>query len=39
VLHHGELIADDPTDAVFRDPAVMRAYLGPRFQTTFGAPR
>jgi len=39
VLHHGELIADDPPEAVFRDPAVMRAYLGPRFQTTFGAPR
>jgi len=36
VLHHGEKIADDPPDQVFRDPAVMKAYLGPRFGGSLG---
>ncbi|HEX3465240.1 MAG TPA: ATP-binding cassette domain-containing protein [Candidatus Elarobacter sp.] len=34
VLHHGEKIADDPPALVFRDPAVMKAYLGPRFEAS-----
>lgn len=36
VLHHGEKIADDPPEQVFRDPAVMKAYLGPRFGGSLG---
>ncbi len=28
VLHHGEKIAEGPPDAVVRDPAVLRSYLG-----------
>ena len=31
VLHHGELIADDPADEVIREPRVIEAYLGSRF--------
>ncbi len=33
VLHHGEKIADERPEAVFRDPVVMRAYLGSRFRS------
>ena len=33
VLNFGQLIADGPPDAVFRDPEVMRSYTG----TTVGA--
>jgi len=28
VLHHGAAIAQGPPQAVVRDPAVMRSYLG-----------
>jgi len=38
VLHHGEKIADDSPNAVFSDPVVMRAYLGPRFGGVPGRP-
>jgi branched-chain amino acid transport system ATP-binding protein len=31
VLHHGEKIAENTPQEVFRDAAVMHAYLGPRF--------
>jgi branched-chain amino acid transport system ATP-binding protein len=39
VLHHGQLIADGPPQAVLRDPAVGAAYLGKRYAATLGEAR
>jgi branched-chain amino acid transport system ATP-binding protein len=32
VLHHGEKIAEGTPDAIFRNPAVIQAYLGKRYR-------
>ncbi len=37
VLHHGELICDDPPDYVMRDPRVIEAYLGSKFAARYQA--
>jgi branched-chain amino acid transport system ATP-binding protein len=37
VLHHGAVVAEGPTDHVFRDPKVIEAYLGNKFAARFAA--
>jgi branched-chain amino acid transport system ATP-binding protein len=35
VLHHGAVLSDGATQAVFRDPKVVEAYFGNRFAERF----